>query len=377
MASYRKRNGKWQFRVTYKDDQGQRKEIPRGGFRTKAEAQNAAHDLIEKMKHGNTNQNPDITFGAYFDKWRKLYRSQDKDTTTLSHYDSAARIIKEYFIGKPLRYVTKDTYQAFLNKYSEQYAKVTMQKFAGYIRSSVRDAIEEQLITRDFTRGTIVSGKASKQQADKYLQSFSDFQKLSSYVSKRASYDSIQDYAILIASYTGARIGEIRGLTWDKIDFEKNKIEIARTWRKDNTGFGKLKNIQSHRTISVNPELISLLASLHKEQQNYYDQSGFSDKFNLVLRARNGQVVSDETCNKALKKYLTELNITPLITMHGLRHTHASTLLFKDVSVYTVSERLGHDSVQTTIDIYLHVMNELKRREDTKSVESLADLIHP
>ena len=42
MASYRKRNGKWQFRITYKDDQGQRKEIPRGGFRTKAEAQNAA-----------------------------------------------------------------------------------------------------------------------------------------------------------------------------------------------------------------------------------------------------------------------------------------------------------------------------------------------
>lgn len=58
-----------------------------------------------------------------------------------------------------------------------------------------------------------------------------------------------------------------------------------------------------------------------------------------------------------------------MISCHGLRHTHASVLLYKDVSIYYVSERLGHADIETTLRVYSHVIRELRLRDEEKSVE--------
>ncbi|MEH6872353.1 tyrosine-type recombinase/integrase, partial [Bacillus safensis] len=70
-----------------------------------------------------------------------------------------------------------------------------------------------------------------------------------------------------------------------------------------------------------------------------------------------------------LKKTLNDLKIEP-VTIHGLRHTHASILLYKKISIYYVSERLGHASIDTTLKYYAHVVKEL-REEDTKNTLDL------
>ncbi|WP_328056376.1 tyrosine-type recombinase/integrase [Bacillus nakamurai] len=78
---------------------------------------------------------------------------------------------------------------------------------------------------------------------------------------------------------------------------------------------------------------------------------------------------SNEFVNKILKKTLTDLKIES-ISIHGLRHTHASVLLYKKISIYYVSEHLGHAKIDTTLNYYSHVIKEL-REEDTRNTLDL------
>ena len=71
-------------------------------------------------------------------------------------------------------------------------------------------------------------------------------------------------------------------------------------------------------------------------------------------------VVTNDRLNDVLRTALKYLKITPLITVHGLRHTHASILLFEEVNLIYVSERLGHSSIEITSSTYAYVLKELR-----------------
>ena len=73
--------------------------------------------------------------------------------------------------------------------------------------------------------------------------------------------------------------------------------------------------------------------------------------------------------NKLLKSVLVYLDIKP-ITVHGLRHTHARVLLYRKISIYYVSEQLGHKTIDTTLQHYAHDVKEL-RTEDANSTVKL------
>lgn len=61
--------------------------------------------------------------------------------------------------------------------------------------------------------------------------------------------------------------------------------------------------------------------------------------------------------------------------MHGLRHTHASVLLYKNVSIYYVSELLGHADINTTLREYAHVINELREKEELGTINTFKEML--
>ena len=85
-------------------------------------------------------------------------------------------------------------------------------------------------------------------------------------------------------------------------------------------------------------------------------------------------VVTNDRINDVLKAILKRLNIGPEITIHGLRHTHASILLYKGVSILYVSERLGHSGIDVTSSTYAHVLKELRERESEQTVNIFENL---
>ncbi|MFA1819612.1 tyrosine-type recombinase/integrase [Virgibacillus oceani] len=82
------------------------------------------------------------------------------------------------------------------------------------------------------------------------------------------------------------------------------------------------------------------------------------------------KVLSNASANKQLNSLCKQLKIRE-ITMHGLRHTKASVMLYRGVSIYYVSEFLGHGDIETTIRDYAHIVKELRREDEEKMLEAL------
>ena len=80
--------------------------------------------------------------------------------------------------------------------------------------------------------------------------------------------------------------------------------------------------------------------------------------------------IYNSTVNDALKRHCKKVGITN-ISVHGLRHTHASILLYSGVSMLGVSKRLGHANVSTTQKVYLHIILELENKDKNKMMKSL------
>ncbi|MDE1550046.1 tyrosine-type recombinase/integrase, partial [Jeotgalibaca caeni] len=94
--------------------------------------------------------------------------------------------------------------------------------------------------------------------------------------------------------------------------------------------------------------------------------------FFFAILCRN--VLQNTTINNRLKVLCERVQI-PVITIHSLRHTHASLLLFAGVSIASVAKRLGHSSMTTTQETYLHIIQELENQDNDKIIRHLAILI--
>ena len=93
----------------------------------------------------------------------------------------------------------------------------------------------------------------------------------------------------------------------------------------------------------------------------------------LPIFVNEGQRIHNSSVNHLLEKYCNELDI-PVISIHGLRHTHASLLLYEGVSIASVAKRLGHADTTTTQSTYLHIIQELENKDSDKVLHHLSQL---
>jgi integrase len=169
------------------------------------------------------------------------------------------------------------------------------------------------------------------------------------------------DWFILLMAKTGLRFSEALALTPSNFDFLQQKIKITKTWDyKSDTGFGETKNLSSKRCLQIDSQLNEQFFNLAK---------GLVDNKPIFVNGR----VFNSTVNGRLKALCKKANV-PIISLHSLRHTHASLLIFAGVSIVSIAKRLGHSSVTTTQETYLHIIQELENQDNDKIVRHLAEL---
>ena len=83
--------------------------------------------------------------------------------------------------------------------------------------------------------------------------------------------------------------------------------------------------------------------------------------------------LTNENTSKVLRNLFKSLDIDS-ITIHGLRHTHASILLYRKVSIYYVSERLGHKDIDTTLKYYAHIVKELRTLDENSTIATFEEM---
>ncbi|WP_437829032.1 tyrosine-type recombinase/integrase [Niallia taxi] len=369
MASFTKRGKSWQYTISRMVD-GKSKPLRKAGFKTKKEAQIAAAAIEEEMRRGVVPHLKPEPFDNYFEEWIKLYKT-DISKNTLERYNNTLETIRSYFGGKTIQEINKRSYQTFLNEYGLTHAKESTRKLNTHIRACVKDAIDEGVVRVDFTRDAVFSGSVpSKRPEEKHLNYFESKRLMKELYSRLER--GIGYYIILLGLTSGMRYGEMMGLTKGDFDFDKSEIKINKTWgytSKMSKGFGPTKNKQSNRIIKVDGQTMLAFKILFKTTPDNIHKLVFfspSSKY---------KVMSNNNTNKLLKGTLKDLGID-LISVHGLRHTHASVLLYKNISIYYVSERLGHSDIDTTMQYYAHVIKELRTRDEKSTVDTFTNMIN-
>ena len=145
------------------------------------------------------------------------------------------------------------------------------------------------------------------------------------------------------------RIGEIKALRWDDIDFEKRQIEVKRSCRK-----GRVTDTKNHkrRRVDMTPHLTETLKNLRTTQKRKALKDGRSFP-EWVFANKKGVIFGRVPFENALNRCLTKAKLRR-IRIHDLRHTYATIRLMRGHNVGDVSYQLGHSSIKMTYDVYAH-----------------------
>ena len=176
---------------------------------------------------------------------------------------------------------------------------------------------------------------------------------------KMAQLEPIHIHAVIAtAIYTGARRGEIAGLKWEDVDFEKRTMYIRRSVVKlvgQEPEIKLPKTISSIRQMAIPQALCDVLQELKKEQDR--KKALLGEKWHdegFLFTDWCGHVMHPHTPTKQFDKFLKKYGFRHL-KFHGLRHSSATYLLSNGCDIKTVSKRLGHTSIDTT-NIYVHAL---------------------
>lgn len=299
-------------------------------------------------------------FHVYFREWVKIYKEGAIRSVTLSKYNMAAHWLEQLIPNLSVCDMTRMRYQKLLNDYAKTHERQTTMDFHHQIKASILDAVDEGLIARDPTRKAVIKGKTPQVKKQKYLNQF----ELQSLINSLDLSDKVNwDWFIFLCAKTGVRFSEALAVTPQDFDLQRQILQISKTWDyKHDGGFLPTKNKSSIRKVNLDWQTVMKFAQLIKNLEE--------NKPIFVTTSK----IYNSTVNNILSRKCKALKI-PTISIHGLRHTHASLLLFAGVSIASVARRLGHSSMTTTQKTYLHIIQELENQDIDLVMRTLSTLV--
>lgn len=305
-----------------------------------------------------TTTNTTDRFCDYYAEWISMYKEGAIREVTMDKYWMTHHWLEQLAPNLTLGELTRTEYQRILNDYAKYHERQTTMDFHHQLKGSILDAVDDGLIERDPTRKAIIKGKPPAVKKKKYLNQFELHSLLKDLdLGPEVSWD----WFILLVAKTGMRFSEALALTPSDFDFVHQTITINKTWNyKTGGGFSPTKNKSSNRKIQIDWQIVvqfsELLRYLPKDQPFFIDG-----------------LVYNSTVNGILERHCEHAGI-PVISVHGLRHTHASLLLYAGVSIASVARRLGHASMTTTQKTYLHIIQELENKDVDLVMRALSGL---
>lgn len=298
-------------------------------------------------------------FCNYYKQWIDVYKKDAIRDATLAKYRMTHKWVERLVPELKVSDLTRTVYQKLLNDYAKEHERQTTLDFHHQLKGAILDAVDEGLIERDPTRKAIIKGKMSKPKKIKYLNQF-ELHTLISHLNIKEAPN--WDWFILLVAKTGMRFSEALAVTPADFDFARQTLSVSKTWDyKGEGGFLPTKNKSSVRKIQIDWQIVVKFSELVKDLPE--DEPIFVGK----------DKVYNSTVNDILTRHCKACGISE-ISIHGLRHTHASLLLFAGVSIASVARRLGHASMTTTQKTYLHIIQELENKDVDLVMRTLSGL---
>lgn len=299
-----------------------------------------------------------MLFCDYYKQWISVYKEGAIRPVTMNKYNMAHQWLLKLIPDLIISDLDRITYQKLLNDYATEHERQTTMDFHHHLKCAILDAVDEGLILHDPTRKAIIKGKTPRKKKPKYLNQY-ELHKLLDDLN--LSEEINLDWLILLIAKTGMRFSEALALTPKDFDLSRQLLSVSKTWDyKGDGGFLPTKNESSVRKIPLDWQTVIQFAELIKH---------LPENEPIFVKKK----IYNSTVNNLLARHCHNAAV-PIISIHGLRHTHASLLLFAGVSIASVARRLGHSNITTTQKTYLHIIQELESKDIDIIMRSLSNL---
>jgi integrase len=374
-GSLRKRGNKWYYSYETFDSLGNRKRVERVGGTSKKEAQQKLNEALYKRDCGFI-ESDNTLLKDYLDSWLKTYIEPNRKDNTYYRYKGIIENSINPVIGTiQLKNLKAIHIEKMLNFNKDKGLKnTTLQNIFTALNSALNRAVKLQLINNNVCKYV---DRPKRERFTAETLSIEEFHTIIDSLNDMDFRDHIMKLALTITLELGLRRGELSGLTWDNIDFKNNKIRIENNFIKTNAGVKVTtpKTEESKRTLIISDSLVSSLKQ-HKKILNqnrltygeFYTNENIIDrkKYNFVFVWENGIYIDPNYWTHRFGRILKKLSINKRIRWHDLRHTNATLLLSQGVNFKTIQIRLGHADINTTLNIYSHVTEEMQKEASEK-----------
>lgn len=337
----------WFCKFQYPNLKGEIKTKFKRGFTTKREADQFERDFLN-----NISLTPDMDFNSLVDMYFIDYKNRVKEVTFKDNNYIVKRHILPYFKDMQIKDITPLLIRDWQNSIMNYVNPATNRPYSNWYLKTIHKNINAVFnfavsflgLTENPCKKAGSMGKAVSEKELNYwtLEEFKTF------IDVVDRLDLYTGFSILY--WTGMRVGELLALTWNDIDINKKTIRINKTYQRVNKKdlITSPKTQGSKRTIKITSKLLNMILD--------YKERIYKPKSNERLFQFQQRVFSDW-----IKRY-SEASGVKVINVHDLRHSHASLLINNNANVLLISQRLGHDRIETTLNIYSHLFPDIENQ---------------
>lgn len=358
-------NGTWEGKITVGFDPSTGKQIRKSIYgRTQKEVRGKMNELQLQYANVSTveeNDAVEMTLSEWLDTWLADYIQDVKPGTKVSYTSIVDNHIRPVLGKIALQKLKSPMIQKFYNQLREKgLSPKYIKNIHGVLHRALDMAIKIEFIEKNYT--SVCSLPKSEMKEIQPLDA-PEQRKLLDAI-KGEEYEDL----IIVDLFTGLRSGELIGLTWDCIDFDKGIISVKKQLvQTRQTGaeytFGSLKNGKTR--VIMPAQFVIQILKRHKIRQaemrlaagELWNEGKFP---NLVFTHRDGSHLSQPTVWKEFQKLLEKAGLEHH-RVHDLRHTFAINSIMAGDDIKTLQENMGHYSAAFTLDRYGHVTETMRK----------------
>lgn len=356
-------------------------------FKTLKEAKKWLSEAKYEDEHGLVPSGLDMTIDDWFTYWKENLICDLAPNTIRSYQERYDHNIQPVIGRMKLGDVKPMHCKIVLNRMENDYAGSTIRQTYITMGTMLRSAVMNDIIHKHPMDGVRYTKPVRAVDDIKFLT----VEEQRRFLECAKESHNYRQYALILE--TGIRTSELVGLTWDSINWKKHTLTISKTLEyRHSRGYwraGPPKTTKSYRTIPLTDKAYEILKSCYDERftrkesetlsqiLEYIDRRTGETKY-LVMKDlvfvnyRTGEPIKNSSYDTHLYKICDKAGIKRFC-MHALRHTYATRAIERDVPPKVLQKLLGHASIKTTMDRYVHVTDDSMEKGVKKFSEGAAN----